>query len=138
VPFANVGLRTHCSLGRSQEAVWFKEFAISSSDDPSKRKSWQMRSSQRVNSRVAVVIEWTAGEQTVRHQGHTLNVGRSGCLLVIPHDLAIEQRVRLTNLVSNQSIDAVVVWKGEERPEGYELGLRLANPERDFWGLEYF
>lgn len=97
-----------------------------------------MRSSHRVNSRVPVLIEWTAGEQTVHHQGYTLNVGRTGCLLVIPHDLASEQRVRLTNLVNNESIDAMVVWKGEERPEGYELGLQLANLERDFWGLEYF
>lgn len=105
-------------------------------DETSRKVEWQMRSSQRVNSRIRVAVEWKAGGETLRQEGYTLNVGRTGCLAVFPHDLAIEQRVQLTNLLTMQSIEATVVWRGEERPEGRELGLRLADPETDFWGLE--
>jgi hypothetical protein len=107
-------------------------------EDPLQRNRWQMRAGQRVNSRTRVVLEWKQGEEILRKEGYTLNVGVNGCLMVVPENLQVEQRLRLTNLANHQSIEAVVVWKGEERPEGWELGLQLLNPERDFWGLDCF
>ncbi len=105
-------------------------------DETSRKAEWEMRSSQRVNSRIRVAVEWKANGETLRKEGYTLNVGRTGCLAVLPHDMTITQRVQLTNLVTKQSIEATVVWRGEERPEGRELGLQLADSKTDFWGLE--
>ncbi len=106
------------------------------SDETSRKAQPEIRSSQRVNSRIRVAVEWKTGGETLRKEAFTLNVGRAGCLVVVPQDLAIKQRVQLTNLITKQSIEATVVWRGEERPEGRELGLQLADPETDFWGLE--
>ncbi len=72
----------------------------------------------------------------MREKAHTRIVGHYGCLLVIPQELQLEQRIRLTNLANNQTIDAVIVWKGNQRVEGWELGIELVNPDMGFWGLE--
>ena len=63
-------------------------------------------------------------------------IGPYGCLVVLPQSLEINQQVRVTNLVSSQANEAVVVWRGHHRAEGWELGIELINPEMDFWGLE--
>ena len=45
--------------------------------------------------------------------------------------------VSLTNIATQTSNSAVIVWKGNERPEGgWEYGVELVAPEMDFWGLE--
>jgi hypothetical protein len=91
----------------------------------------------RVNSRVPVAMEWEGdGGKTIRQEAHTRIVNPYGCLVVLPHNLELGQRVRLTNLANSQSNPAVVVWKGNERAEGRELGLKLVAPGMDFWGLE--
>ncbi len=96
-----------------------------------------VRTGQRVNSRVPVIVEWNNGGRTLRKRGYTLNVSRSGCLAVVPQDLALDQRLRLINLANQQSLEAIIIWKGEEHPEGWELGLQLVNPETDFWDLGF-
>ncbi len=91
----------------------------------------------RLNSRVPVLLEWeSSGGQVLRGEGHTRIVGPYGCLVVTPQNLEIEQPVRLTNLANRQTIPGVVVWKGNERAEGWELGVELIEPEMGFWGLE--
>lgn len=97
----------------------------------------EKRRGVRVNSRVPIALEWK-GEagRTFRQEAHTRIVGSYGCLVVLPQDLVLEQRVRLTNLATRQSMPAIVVWKGNERAEGWELGIELVNPEMGFWGLE--
>lgn len=97
----------------------------------------QKRRGVRVNSRVQVALEWQ-GEAGApcRGEAHTRIVGPYGCLIVLPHKLELEQRIVLTNLVTHQSNPAIVVWKGNERAEGWELGIELIDPKMDFWGLE--
>ena len=97
----------------------------------------QARRGVRVNSRVPVVIEWDSGAGSAsKDQAHTCVVNCYGCLLLTPHELPVEQRLRLTNLANLRSIGAVVVWKGRQRVEGWELGVELIKPEMDFWGLD--
>jgi len=38
--------------------------------------------------------------------------------------------------VSRQTNPAVIVWRGNERAEGWELGIELINPQMGFWGVE--
>lgn len=97
----------------------------------------EKRRGVRVNSRVPVAIEWeTDRGGSVRARGHTRVVGPYGCLLVAPESLELEQLLRITNLVTRKSNPAVVVWKGNERVEGWELGIELIEPQMGFWGLE--
>ncbi len=98
----------------------------------------EKRRGVRLNSRVPVALEWeeNAGA-SLRKEAHTRVVGPYGCLVVMPHDLGVDRRVRLTNLANGQSNSAVVVWKGNQRTEGWELGIELINPGMEFWGLEF-
>lgn len=96
----------------------------------------EKRRGVRVNSRVPVAIEWDVGGTLQRGEAQTRIVGPYGCLVVLKQGLDVEQEIRITNLVSKQSNPAVVVWRGNERSEGWELGIELINPEMDFWGLD--
>lgn len=90
-----------------------------------------------MNSRVPVALEWQdATGGTVRLQAITRVVGPYGCLVVLPGELSMEQRLLVTNLATEQANPGIVVWKGSARPEGCELGIELTEPPMDFWGLE--
>jgi hypothetical protein len=97
----------------------------------------EKRRGQRMNSRVPVRLEWdsVAGER-IQVAAHTRVVNPYGCMLVLKHSLELDHRVALTNLATNSTNAAVVVWKGGARPDGWEYGIELVAPEMDFWGLE--
>jgi hypothetical protein len=100
-------------------------------------KFHEKRRGVRVNSRVPVAVEWEEdGGAHLRREAHTRIVGPYGCLVVLPQELGVDRRVQLTNLANGQSNLAIVVWKGSERAEGWELGIELIDPQMDFWGLE--
>ena len=89
-----------------------------------------------MNSQVPVVLEWDLDGEHRRGEALTRIVGPYGCLVVLPQNLDIEQKLQVTNLVSSKSNQAVVVWRGAERAEGWELGIELINPQMNFWGLD--
>ncbi len=60
-----------------------------------------------------------------------------GCLLVSPKEIDLQERLRVTNLRTRRAVDAEVVWKGTERPDGWDLGIKLIQAEADFWGMEF-
>lgn len=91
-----------------------------------------------MNSRVPVSIEWVeshTGPQR-QEQAHTRVVNFYGCLLVAPQAMPLEQRLVVTNLANHQSIGAIVVYQGNKRVDGWELGVELVEPAMDFWGVE--
>jgi hypothetical protein len=97
----------------------------------------ERRRGVRLNSRVAVALDWTPEGGDKQHvEVHTRMVNPYGCLVVLTHDLAFEQKVQLTNLATHKANDAVVVWKGSMLHDGREFGIELIGPEMDFWGLE--
>lgn len=103
---------------------------------PQKRIT-EKRRGVRLNSRVPVSIEWEQqGAGTVREEAFTRIISPYGCLIVLKHNLALEQRIRVVNRATQTTHPAVVVWKGPERPEGWELGIELIQAPPDFWGLE--
>jgi hypothetical protein len=57
-------------------------------------------------------------------------------MVVLKYELNLEHRLALVNLISNTSNAAIIVWKGNQRPDGWEYGVELVAPEMDFWGLE--
>jgi hypothetical protein len=98
----------------------------------------EKRRGHRMNSRVPVHLEWDdAKGQRVSVEAHTRVVNPYGCMVVLEHDLNLEHRLALTNTATGASNSAVIVWKGNQRPEGdWEYGVELVAPEMDFWGLE--
>ena len=97
----------------------------------------QLRSSGRINSRVAVAVEWEDAGQTLRAEGYTVDIAPKGCMAVVPQGFAVGQRIRLVNLTNQISCEAVLIWRGHEGRAGWELGLELQEPSNDFWGLDF-
>jgi hypothetical protein len=95
------------------------------------------RRGRRMNSRAHVRLEWDSERGDHNSvETHTRVVNPYGCMVVLADSLRLEQRLALTNLATNASNAAVVVWKGNQRPEGWEYGVELIAPDMDFWGLE--
>ena len=63
-------------------------------------------------------------------------VNTYGCLLVSPREISLREQIRLTNLATRQSADGVVVWKGTQNPDGWDLGVELVSADLDFWGVD--
>jgi len=57
-------------------------------------------------------------------------------MVVLPDTLELQQRLALTNLATDTSNAAVIVWRGNHQPEGWEYGIELVAPDMDFWGIE--
>jgi hypothetical protein len=96
----------------------------------------EKRRGVRVNSRVPIALEWNAGGEVRRGEAKTRVIGPYGCLAVLSQDLQIDQHIQVINLVSSQTSPAVVVWRGHEGTEGWELGIELINPDMGFWGVD--
>jgi hypothetical protein len=97
----------------------------------------EKRRGRRMNSRVPVRLGWDDGSgKRISAEAHTRVINPYGCMVVLSHSLDLEHRLALTNLISNASNAAVVVWKGNQRPDGWEYGIELVAPEMDFWGLD--
>ncbi len=96
----------------------------------------EKRRGERVNSRVPISVEWNAGGEMLRKEAQTRVVGPYGCMVVLPTNLEVRQTIHLTNMVSKQSNPAVIVWRGMQRAEGWELGIELINPQMGFWELD--
>lgn len=103
---------------------------------PAASRGVEARRGERVNSRIPISIEWKAGGEVIRKEAQTRVVGPYGCMAVLPMNLEVRQAIQLTNMVSRQSNAGVVVWRGLERPDGWELGIELINPQMNFWELD--
>jgi len=104
---------------------------------PKDIRSRQKRRGPRMNSRVPVTIEWNGRAGPLQFEtGFTRVVNNYGCLLVSPRELELQQRLRVTNIATRRSADAVVVWKGMQRDDGWDLGVELVAADLDFWGVD--
>jgi hypothetical protein len=96
----------------------------------------EKRRGHRMNSRVPVRAEWEAQGKRCAAESYTRVVNPYGCMVIFKDALDLEHRLSLTNLATGASNAAVVVWRGNPRPEGWEYGIELISPEMDFWGLD--
>jgi hypothetical protein len=100
-------------------------------------KGRHIRGTGRLNSRVPIAIEWTEDGQALRVEGFTKDISPKGCLAMVARDVGVGQKLRIVNLVNQSSSAAVLIWRGHQAPAGWELGLELEEPPRDFWGLDW-
>jgi hypothetical protein len=106
-------------------------------DLPRDIRNRQKRRGLRVNSRVPITIEWNGASGPLHFEpAYTRVVNSYGCLLVSPREIEAQQRLRLTNLMTRERSEGVVVWKGAQRPDGWELGVELVGANLNFWGVE--
>ena len=106
-------------------------------DLPKDIRTRSKRRGPRMNSRVPVAIEWNLNAGALHFEaGFTRVVNTYGCLLVSPREISLRERIRLTNLATRQMADAVVVWKGAQRPDGWDLGVELVSADLNFWGVD--
>src|SRR5215471_2338839 len=96
----------------------------------------EKRRGNRMNSRVRVRAEWDANDKRLSGEAFTRVINPYGCMVILKDTLEFNQRLSLTNVATGTSNAAVVVWKGNPRPEGWEYGIELVAPDMDFWGLE--
>jgi hypothetical protein len=97
----------------------------------------EKRRGRRMNSRVQVKLEWEGeGGKRQSVETQTRVVNPYGCMVILTESLELEQRLAVTNLTTQGSNAAVIVWKGNQEPEGWEYGVELVAPDMDFWGLE--
>jgi len=97
----------------------------------------EKRRGRRMNSRVPVRLEWDdESGKRISIEAHTRVINPYRCMAALAAQLNLEQRLALTNLISHTSNAAIIVWKGNQRPDGWEYGVELVAPEMDFWGLD--
>jgi hypothetical protein len=96
-----------------------------------------LRAGARLNSRVAIAVEWREDGRTLRAEGYTVDVSPKGCLAIVPQGFVVGQRLRLINLVNKNAGEAVLIWRGHEGRAGWELGLELQGSGGDFWSIEF-
>jgi PilZ domain len=90
-----------------------------------------IRAGIRLNSRVAVAVEWTEDGRSHRAEGYTVDISPKGCLAIFPQGFTVGQKLRLINLTNQHVCDSVLVWRG------WELGLELQKMPAEFWGLDF-
>jgi len=110
---------------------------VSSEVKYAEKMAQYMRASVRLNSRAKLSLEWREGGQTHSVQGYTVDISPKGCLAIAPQGFAVGQKLRLTNSSNQHGSEAILIWRGHEGREGWELGLELINPPADFWGIEF-
>jgi len=96
-----------------------------------------LRAARRLNSRVAIAVEWTEDGRKLRAEGYTVDVSPKGCLAIVPQGFAVGQRLRLINLINKNAGEAVLIWRGHEGRAGWELGLELQGRVGDFWSIDF-
>jgi hypothetical protein len=97
----------------------------------------EKRRGRRMNSRVPIRLEWEdAGDKRKTVDAITRTVNPYGCLVFLTETLEIEQRLALSNMATQTSNAAIVVWRGNRQPEGWEYGIELVAPDMEFWGIE--
>jgi hypothetical protein len=105
---------------------------------PRTARTARNRRGPRMNSRVPVAVQWRNDKGAQQFEaGHTRVISLYGCLLVSPRELHVGQRLQMTNLTTSRVTPAAVVWKGIQRPDGWDLGVEFSEGDFDFWGLDF-
>jgi hypothetical protein len=106
-------------------------------DLPKDMRSRRRRRGPRMNSRIPVTIEWNRPAAAASQEsGFTRVVNGHGCLLVSQTEPQLKQPLRVTNLSTRKSAEGLVVWKGTQRTDGWDVGVELEATDYDFWGVE--
>jgi hypothetical protein len=106
-------------------------------DLPKDFRSRQRRRGPRMNSRIPLTIQWDGQPDAQRIEpSFTRVVNGHGCLLVSQTEPRLQQRMIVTNIATQRTAGALVVWKGSLRTDGWDVGVELLATDHDFWGVE--
>jgi hypothetical protein len=118
-------------MNKKPETLW-------QPDQPKDMRTRSNRRSLRMNCRVPVTMKWSSKVSGLLHfeTGFTRVVNAYGCLLVSPKRIDLQQRLLITNLATRAEANAEVVWRGTQRPDGWDLGVKFIDSQLDFWGVD--
>ncbi len=97
------------------------------------------RRGPRMNSRVPVAIEWSghAGPAVYSEPGFHSSRQRKRLLTCEPEGTLNCSSVCGSRICPRGGqLKAVVVWKGVQRPDGWDMGIEIVTHNQDFWGVE--
>ncbi len=93
------------------------------------------RASPRVPAKIPVHVEG----RDVRHKpvdedSETLLINENGALIALGGEFQLHDRVKVTNLSSQQSVEARVAWRSSSQINGrWSYGVALVDPPDNFW-----
>ncbi len=96
-----------------------------------------MRAEPRLYLRMNLWVEWREHGETLSAQGYTVDISPKGCMAIVPQGLTLGQKLVVQNESNGKSAEATLIWRGHERPKGWELGLELGEAAGDFWGVAF-
>ncbi len=96
-----------------------------------------MRAEHRLYLRMKLWVEWREHGETLSAQGYTVDISPKGCMAIVPQGLTLGQKLVVQNESNGKSAEATLIWRGHERPKGWELGLELGEAAGDFWGVAF-
>jgi hypothetical protein len=131
------GIAGPCAGGSRACALGFEERTVPFVDAENfEERMKYTRAVARLNSRVNLAVEWTEDGRNLRAEGFTVDVSAKGCLAIVPQGFTVGQKLRVVNMLNNKMSDAVLIWRGHEGRQGWEMGLELVQPPEGFWGIE--
>jgi PilZ domain len=96
-----------------------------------------MRAGVRVNSRIPVRLDWPEANETRSIDGQTMDISPRGCMAIAPHAFTVGQKLQIVNAISLKQCEAILIWRGHQARNGWELGIELLNPPHDFWEVDF-
>ena len=95
------------------------------------------RASPRAHMKVPVLVEGQdVNGKPVREETQTLLVNLAGALVPLAAELRLEDRVTVTNLITNESVPCRVAWRSFETLRGrWSYGFALLESRDNFFRL---
>jgi hypothetical protein len=118
-------------------SLWEDNSLAATTEPPGAPAEHHLRSETRVNSRVPITLESLEGENRGAIEAQTVDVSPNGCLVVLQGCFSVGQSFRVTNRINQQTVSALISWRGRQAPAGWEYGLELLSPAPDFWAIDF-
>lgn len=99
----------------------------------------QSRRSERVYLRVPVLVQGSDATRGIFSEvTSTINISRSGALILLRSRPAKGEELQLTNLSTNHSATGVVIdHRTTEEKISAEFGIEIRQDSNSFWGVEF-
>jgi hypothetical protein len=80
-----------------------------------------------------------AHRRDVREESKTLLVNEGGCLVALAAEFRMNDRVRVINPQTGESVDGRIAWQSSEPLNGrWSYGIAFLEIRESFWGLTVF
>ena len=108
------------------------------STEPIQAAAAGVRRSGRISKEIAILFSGAdAAGRAFSEETRTLVLSLHGASVLCQHKLIPEQEAYLRVISSNREIEVRICGQIGEREDGYIYGVAFADPDIDFWGIEF-